>query len=385
MQDVEVVSSIEAVPRILEVICRTTGMGFSAIARVTDDRWVCCSVRDEISFGLQPGGELPLETTICNEIRDSGHKVVIDHVANDPQFRDHPTPAMYGFQSYISVPIVRDDGQVWGTLCAIDPRPASLKSDAVNMFELFAQLVAFHLDAHARVRASEAALLDARQAGQLREQFVAVLGHDLRTPLQTLGMGTAVLEKSPERAAGLLPIMRKSVQRMSELVDNLIDLARSRLGGGLVLTHRRDVDLSADLRQVIDELATSWPDRTIVLRSELAATVWCEPARIARLLSNLVANALKYGEASAPVHVLARSDAEGLVLSVANAGPAIPPEVMKGLFEPFFRGAPHASQEGLGLGLYIVTQIARAHGGVVDVRSDAVETRFTFRLPATPH
>lgn len=383
MQDVEVVSSIDAVPRILEVVCRTTGLGFAAVARVTDTRWVCCSVRDEIDFGLKPGGELQVETTICSEIRDSGQRVVIEHVAEDPQFRDHPTPALYGFQSYVSVPIVRGDGDVWGTLCAIDPRPALLKTPAVlGMFELFAQLIAFHLDAHDRLRASESALLDARQAAQLREQFVAVLGHDLRTPLQTLGMGTSVLEKSPERAPGLLPIMRRSVQRMTELVDNLIDLARSRLGGGLVLANRRHAELAGDLQQVIDELATAWPGRTIEYEAALAATAWCEPPRIARLLSNLVSNALKYGDASRPVRVLARSDDQGLVLSVANAGPAIPPAVMQGLFEPYFRGAPHASEEGLGLGLYIVTQIARAHGGAVDVVSDASETRFTFRMPA---
>ncbi|QJW85816.1 GAF domain-containing protein [Ramlibacter terrae] len=122
-------------------------MGFSAVARVTEDRWVCCSVRDEIAFGLKPGGELKVETTLCNEIRGSGERVVIEHVAEDPDFRDHHTPALYGFQSYISVPIVRD-GAVWGTLCAIDPRPALLKTDAVlGMFELFSQLIAFHLDA----------------------------------------------------------------------------------------------------------------------------------------------------------------------------------------------------------------------------------------------
>src|SRR5712671_5858306 len=99
--DVDAVSRIEAVPRILEVVCRTTGLGFAAVARVTEDRWIACAVRDEIAFGLQPGGELSVETTICNEIRDSGQAVVIDHVAGDELFCRHPTPKMYGFQSYI--------------------------------------------------------------------------------------------------------------------------------------------------------------------------------------------------------------------------------------------------------------------------------------------
>ena len=108
--DLAAVARIDAVPTILEVVCRTTGMGFAAVARVTDKRWIACAVRDEISFGLKPGGELKLETTICNEIRASGEGVVIDHVAEDEAFCGHPTPAMYGFQSYISMPIVRPGG-----------------------------------------------------------------------------------------------------------------------------------------------------------------------------------------------------------------------------------------------------------------------------------
>ena len=91
-------------------------MGFAAVARVTEDRWVACAVRDEIAFGLQPGGELEVETTICDEIRDSGRLVVIDNVAEDKAFCGHPTPRMYGFQSYISMPIVRPDGRFFGTL-----------------------------------------------------------------------------------------------------------------------------------------------------------------------------------------------------------------------------------------------------------------------------
>ena len=111
--DIAAVQRIDAVPRILEIVCRSTGMGFAAVARVTDKRWVCCAVRDEIEFGLQPGGELKVETTICHEIRQSHHAVVIDHVGEDEVFAGHHTPAMYGFQSYISVPIALADGTIF--------------------------------------------------------------------------------------------------------------------------------------------------------------------------------------------------------------------------------------------------------------------------------
>src|ERR1700709_213055 len=109
--DIAAVQGISAVPRILEVVCRSTGMGFAAVARVTEDRWIACAVRDEIAFGLVPGGELKVETTICHQIRQSGEGVVVDHVAHSPLFRDHATPKMYGFESYISLPITLADGR----------------------------------------------------------------------------------------------------------------------------------------------------------------------------------------------------------------------------------------------------------------------------------
>lgn len=383
LQDVELVGSIEAVPRILEVVCRTTGMGFSAVARVTENRWVCCSVRDEIAFGLQPGGELPVATTICNEIRQSGQAVVIDHVAADPVFRAHPTPAQYGFQSYISVPIVRPGKGFWGTLCAIDPRPAVLATPEVRgMFDLFAELIAFHLDAQEQLHASASALKDAHHTARLREEFIAVIGHDLRTPLQTLSTGIDALSRAPDRAGSLLPLMHNSVRRMSTLLENLLDFARGRLGGGIQLVQRPQEHLARDLQHVVDEVDGAWPGRSILYSAELSMPVRCDRSRIAQLLSNLLANALKYGDPARPVRVRARSDASGLELQVANAGPAIPSDVRERLFEPYFRSAAHASHEGLGLGLYIVSEIARAHGGTVEVRSDAQETSFTFRMPA---
>jgi signal transduction histidine kinase len=155
--DLAAIERIDAVPRILEVVCRTTGLGFAAVARVTETRWVACAVRDAIAFGLTPGGELPVGTTICNEIRQHGRLVVIDDVAADDGFRDHPTPQLYGFRSYISVPIVLQDGTLFGTLCGIDPQPHRLNTrETVAMFTLFAELIAFQLDAKDRVVELEA-------------------------------------------------------------------------------------------------------------------------------------------------------------------------------------------------------------------------------------
>lgn len=147
--DVEEISRISKIPTILAVICQSTGMGFAAVAKVTEDKWIACAVRDEIVFGLKPGDELRLETTICNEIRKQHRTIVIDHVDEDEIYHNHPTPRMYGFQSYISVPIVRKNGDFFGTLCALDPRPARLKNtELIEIFELFADLISFHLEVH---------------------------------------------------------------------------------------------------------------------------------------------------------------------------------------------------------------------------------------------
>lgn len=144
--DIARVSKIEILPSLLDVICQTTGMGFAAVARVTQTRWVTCSVRDDINFGLVPGSELRVETTICNEIRDAGQAVVIDHVTDDPAYCNHHTPAMYGFESYISYPIFLKSGAFFGTLCAIDPRPAQLDNSKIRgLFVAFADLISFHL------------------------------------------------------------------------------------------------------------------------------------------------------------------------------------------------------------------------------------------------
>ena len=116
---------------ILAEVCEMTGMGFAAVARVTSTRWIACQVLDKIEFGLEPGGELEIKKTICDEIRDTRIGVIIDHVGGDDHWRTHPVPAIYGFESYISIPIVLADGTFFGTLCAIDPHPREVSSHAV--------------------------------------------------------------------------------------------------------------------------------------------------------------------------------------------------------------------------------------------------------------
>ena len=382
--DVAAVSRIEAVPTILDIVCRTTGMGFAAIARVTEGRWIACSLKDDIAFGLQPGGELQVETTICHEVRDHGEPVIIDDVTEDAVFCNHPTPALYGFRSYISVPIVRRDGTFFGTLCAIDPQPRKLRNaETIGSFKLFAELIAFHLDAQTQIETTQATLFREREISELREQFIAVLGHDLRNPLAAVAAGLRALVQRPERASELAGHIQRSIQRMSGLIDNLMDFARGRLGGGLTLQREAEAALGPVLTDVVEEFRSTHPARVIELAASLPQGIRCDGLRMAQLLSNLVGNALTHGAADKPVRVEASCAAGELVLSVINAGDPIPAAALKTLFHPFVRAAVRPNQDGLGLGLYIAAEIARAHGGTIEVSSDHAQTRFTFRMPVS--
>lgn len=382
-RDVAAVAKIDAVPTLLEVVCRTTGLGFAAIARVTEHRWIACAVRDEIAFGLEPGGELEVATTICDEIRDSGKLVVIEDVASDGVYCNHPTPKRYGFRSYISVPIYRS-GQFFGTLCAIDPRPARLrKIETIGMFTLFANLIGFYLDSQEQLATSASALLNERQTATLREQFIAVLGHDLRNPLASIDATAKALRmmQISETTSGLALRIERSAARMAGLIDNMLDFARGRLGGGLELDKLGDARLEPVLEHVVAELQSAWPDRVIRLDTAMNGPVPCDSARIGQLLSNLLGNALTHGDPVAPVRVDARSDEKEFSLSVVNRGEVIPPDTIDRLFQPFWRGRSDSRKEGLGLGLFIASEIARAHQGALAVASSPDETRFTFRMP----
>lgn len=339
--DIEAIQRIDAVPRILEVVCRSTGMDFAAVARVTDERWVCCAVRDQIEFGLTPGSELKLETTICHEIRQSHESVVIDHVAEDEAFAGHHTPAMYGFQSYISVPIMLSKGTFFGTLCAIDPRPARLNNpETVGMFKLFAELIATHLDAIEKLATSEATLLSERQTSELREQFIAVLGHDLRNPLGAIAAGTRMIPKakSPKDTQQIVGLMQSSIDRMSKLIDNVLDFARGRLGGGVTLQRHVHEPIEPILNQVVAELRSNNSDRTIETTFDLPDTVNCDGQRIAQLFSNLLGNALTHGAPDKPIYVMAATREGMFELSVSNSGYPIPAQARERLFQPFYRG-----------------------------------------------
>jgi sigma-B regulation protein RsbU (phosphoserine phosphatase) len=191
-------------------------------------------------------------------------------------------------------------------------------------------------------------------------------------------------ETLSERGQLILKEMSGSVSRATALIENVLDFARGRLGDGLALTRNPSKALTPALEQVIAEIRVIAPDRQIIAHFSIEHPVDCDPGRIGQLASNLIANAVTHGAPGIPIEVEAHTAEGKFVLSVANGGIPIPPAARAQLFQPFFRGAVRRSQQGLGLGLFIVNEIAKAHGGAMEVTSSDKETRFIFSMPLTP-
>ncbi|KIC36818.1 PAS domain-containing sensor histidine kinase [Leisingera sp. ANG-M7] len=226
-------------------------------------------------------------------------------------------------------------------------------------------------------------LADREQEARFREQFIAVLGHDLRNPLSAVGAALRLLENEPQSAKALeiLALGRQSVTRMSALINDILDFARSRLGDGIEVARTASTEIRPVLAQTVEEIRLANPDTPITESYSFTDPLNCDTDRIAQLVSNLLSNAVTHGAPGKPVTLTAADDGGDFVLSVANQGEPIPEATMTLLFEPFTRAETRESQNGLGLGLYIAQQIAKAHRGHLSAASDSQQTVFTLRMP----
>jgi signal transduction histidine kinase len=247
--------------------------------------------------------------------------------------------------------------------------PHILKSKADVFFQL-----------HRQKQQLAAQLQERTEALQLSEMFVAVLGHDLRNPLNAIVTSAHLLQRqsaepSVKKTADLI---LSSGRRMGRMIEDMLDLARARLAGGIPL-RREPLDLGALIERVIREHQMVFPARRIERHQE--GTLWgdWDSDRFAQVVSNLLGNALQYGEPEAPIEVrMNGQDAARVTISVANSG-SISEDVLPKIFDPFRAGARGNTRSGgLGLGLYIVQQLVLAHGGTIDVES--CEGRTVFRV-----
>ncbi|HEY9038841.1 MAG TPA: PAS domain-containing sensor histidine kinase [Roseovarius sp.] len=230
---------------------------------------------------------------------------------------------------------------------------------------------------------NEAALKTRDGEAKLREQFIAVLGHDVRNPLAAINAASRVIGRSSDDAqiTEMIESIQGSTARIARLIDDVMDFARARLGGGLHLNEHVDHDVQPILEHAVREIELAHPQTTIITEYDFCDPIRCDSGRISQLISNLLANAVVHGEKGAPVTVSAQDRDGSFYLWVTNLGEPIPPEVREMLFEPFARGNVRQSQQGLGLGLFIAREIARAHGGDLTMKSDPDGTVFTFNMP----
>lgn len=217
---------------------------------------------------------------------------------------------------------------------------------------------------------------------RLNEELMAVVGHDLRNPLNVVLMTTSLLASSADPTVKkCADRLNSSGTRMLQIIDELFDLSRARLGGGIPI-ERQPLDLAAVARKTVAEFEATNPSREIaVLVSGDLHGEW-DGGRLGQVLSNLVGNALRHGTVNIPITVQLNGHPSEVVATVHNGG-HIPGDLMPRLFEPFQSGVGKRTRaEGLGLGLYIVQQIVHAHGGDVQVRSTVDDgTTFEIRLP----
>ncbi|GGM17451.1 sensor histidine kinase [Pseudomonas asuensis] len=387
--DLSIIARISAVGVILKVISESTRLRFAAVARVTEDSWTTCAVHDLIGLGLNVGDELDVTTTLCREVHANQNPILIKHVSADSRYCKHPTPLRYGFESYISVPIFRRDGSFFGTLCAVDPEPADLdETKTLAMMESFTHLLALEIETQENLIETESKLLDEKLTAKSREHFLALVGHDLRNPLFSISAGAQrLLRKShDEQERSLVELIHASAQRALRLVEDVLDFSRGQLGNGIPLAKEERRNLELHLKQVVDELQATYPERRIESAVNTLGTVYCDSDRLAQLLSNLTANAIQHGNPEHPILISAHVDKGLLTLSVHNDGEPLPEGILSGMFQPYWRASRTTLQtnlqQGLGIGLYIVNEIARSHGGQIQVTSNHDEgTVFTLTMP----
>jgi signal transduction histidine kinase len=289
-----------------------------------------------------------------------------------------------GIVSCIAAPMFEEDEPL-GIACVKYRGPCAPPSlEELGFAEAVAGQCALAISRARAFKEERTARSRAEQMGKLQEQLLAVVGHDLRTPLASIFMGTDTLLRRglPADHVFLLSRIRDSASRMSGMIRDLLDFSRVRQGSGIPMS-RAASNLATVCDQALFELRQIHPEHRISLdlRGDTAAQI--DPARMHQVIANLVSNAVTYGTGSR-VAVTVTDHGPELRLSVHNDGPPIPCEILSELFQPFRRGANQQGElsRGLGLGLFIVHEIVKAHQGRVEVDSaDGRGTTFTVRIP----
>jgi signal transduction histidine kinase len=277
---------------------------------------------------------------------------------------------------HLAVPLVGLD-QVSGVLFIERAGAEAYDEESLSLLAVVAAQLASYLTT-IRLANEEA------RAHEFQQLLVGIVSHDLRSPLGVI-IGSAGLLLPRVQDPRLLRSVERILtngQRASRIVSDLLDLTRTRLGAGIPIVPER-VDFSELVHELVEEVRIAHPTRAIELSCEPGLVGTWDPGRLAQVVTNLLGNAIQYGPGDMPVCVTLRPSGADVVLEIQNRGSVVPPSLLEHIFDPFKRGErTRGTEQGLGLGLYIVQHIATGHGGRVEARSsDAEGTTFAVTLP----
>jgi signal transduction histidine kinase len=380
---VATIARVDAIPLLLPLAYEISAMRVAVLAHVGDDVWTAGAVHDG-SISMSAGEQLFIGKALHVKLGPGSQPIVITPARQLPGL-EVPTTAL---ECSIATPIVLANGRRFGALCAFDPGASAIADPRIiSMFERLSATIALQIDQLQLRDREQTSFLDERAAGQLREQFIAVLGHDLRTPLHAITMSSDALARRLTDPWGSATASRikANARRMAALIDDVLDFARANLGGGIEVDLTEVENINSGLAMVVQEIKDAYPDCEIISHIEVSRSVRCDLGRIQQVASNLMGNALTHGAPHSPIRFAARADESDLILDVWNTGEPIPPESLDKIFEPFWRHSTSRTRIGLGLGLHICSHIVRAHEGQISVTSTREGgTLFTARLPLGP-
>jgi signal transduction histidine kinase len=377
---VPTVAQSDSIATLLLLASEIAGSNVALLARLTDDAWTVCAAQVS-PVGVSEDDQLPLGRPVRLGFGPLGAPISI-HLSGP---HSEGTMTASSIACGVSAPVVLRNGRCFGVLCALDPNSLDRADERIGAkFKCLASVIASQIDQLMQRDRQKTAFLDERAAGLLREQFIAILGHDLRNPLQAIFASSDLLARRLEQPAlaHMAARIKTNARRMSSLIDDVLDFARAKLGGGIGVELTEVEDISHGLTTVVQELLDGQTDCKIITNFHVTRSVRCDLGRLQQVASNLLGNALTHGQPQSPIKINARTDEDDLVIEVWNCGEPIPAESLSKIFEPFWRHSVSASRNGLGLGLHICSEIVRAHQGSISVTSTQESgTQFTARLP----
>jgi signal transduction histidine kinase len=343
----------------------------------------CFGFADPLASSRQLEGR-----TFCHHAIVSSSPLTIDDTMVHPIYRNVPTVQSLGVRAYAGIPLITEEGHAIGSFCAIDFVPRKWSALDLDILTELAASALREIKLRSYVREAETLVRAAQQAVRSREEVLAVVAHDLRTPLNFIKIGAQLVAEKPHdpENSQLLERVQGAVDLMTLLIDDLLEVAKIEAGGMSINPKQlRAQILVEDSIKMLEPLAQRHQMRLVAECAPDLPPVLVDYERILRVFSNLIVNAVKFSGKRGDIHITAGRGEDAMVrFSVSDNGPGIPPENLERIFDRFWQ-SDSTDHRGAGLGLAIVKAIVTAHGGSIRVTSAVGQgSSFIFDIPVAP-